>query len=331
MGWSRPGWRINSVVWILFACMSIPRISALATDEITSEECHRRTNQPCTVADYGPYSGMFVVDTGCCASVAHESSRFQLTPDATWTFMETDVHFLVGSRTATVIENIPVAAFGRGGQRTRLLLLEKPARSPAFLGVDGILGLPELCDFAVRIDLRNQLVTTLDMPWEPADGSIKAKLQPARNDVRAAVKIASTAETPLIVDTGFRGFLLLRSSALQLHQRLGDAVPANKVTISTAAEIREVQTYILKSVTICGFKFLDVPVLEANFNAIGMGCFSHFNMVLDFPNNEMWLAPHSNDWPKRVPPDASGLVLGFLDTNVLTLLRLQPDSAASKP
>ena len=208
--------------------------------------------------------------------------------------------------------------------------MEKPARSPAFLGVDGILGLPELCDFAVRIDLRNQLVTTLDMPWEPADGSIKAKLQPARNDVRAAVKIASTAETPLIVDTGFRGFLLLRSSALQLHQRLGDAVPANKVTISTAAEIREVQTYILKSVTICGFKFLDVPVLEANFNAIGMGCFSHFNMVLDFPNNEMWLAPHSNDWPKRVPPDASGLVLGFLDTNMLTLLRLQPDSAASK-
>jgi hypothetical protein len=53
-------------------------------------------------------------------------------------------------------------------------------------------------------------------------------------------------------------------------------------------------------------------------------------MVLDFPKNEMWLTPHSNDWPKRVPPDASGLVLGFLDTNVLQLLRMQPDSAASK-
>ncbi len=124
--------------------------------------------------------------------------------------------------------------------------------------------------------------------------------------------------------------MLMKSSTIRFQQRLGNAIPANKVTISTAADIREVQTYILKSVTISGFEFRDVEVHEANFDAIGMGCLSHFDLVLDFPYNEMWLTPHSDDWPKRVPPDACGLALGFLDTNVLTLLGTQPDSAASK-
>ena len=122
----------------------------------------------------------------------------------------------------------------------------------------------------------------------------------------------------------------MRRSALEYQQRRGIAVPANRVSVSTAVNIREVQTYILKSVTICGFEFQDVQAQESDFNAIGMGCFSHFDMVLDFPKNEMWLTPLSDDWPKRVPPDASGLVLGFLDTNVLSLIRIQPNSAASK-
>ena len=324
------GWAA-SVVRMFIICWAMRGADAISADELTSEECQRRTNQPCSVTHYGPYSGIFVVDTGFSRSVSYGPARFRTSPDPTWRFTETTGRFSVGDGIATLIENIPVVAFGGERQRTELLLLEKPERSPGLLGIDGILGLPEMRQLTLCIDLQKQLVARLDSSWQPADGAVKAMLEPGTGiDLRVPLTMSSAGEVRTIVDTGCRHFLLLRSTELAFLHRLGIAVQANKVTSSTATEIREVQTWILKSVTISGFTFLDVPVIESNFNAIGMGCFSHFDMVLDFPKNEMWLTPHSDDWPKRVAPDASGLVLGFLDTNVLKLLRMQPDSAASK-
>ncbi len=311
--------------------VGLPVASLRATDELAIQECQRRSNQPCTKADFGPYTGIFVVDTGFSCSVAFGSARFQKSPDASWRFTSTNGLFLVGTATTTIIENIAVGGLEQRAERSRLLLLEKPERSPGLLGIDGILGLPEMRKSTLRINLEKQLVESLNPPVYQDDRATKITLQPGSGvDLRVPLTIGSAGEVRAIVDTGCRHCLLLRSTELSDLDRLGIAVQANKVTISTPTEIREVQTWILKSVTVCGFEFLDVPVLESNFNAIGMGCFSHFDMVLDFPKNEMWLTPHSNDWPKRVPPDASGLVLGFLDTNVLKLLRMQPDSAAAK-
>jgi hypothetical protein len=110
--------------------------------------------------------------------------------------------------------------------------------------------------------------------------------------------------------------MFMQPSTLKFLERLGNAVQTHKVSVSTVTETRETKAYILKSVTIGGFGFRDIEVWESNLDAIGMGCLSHFDMVLDFPYNEMWLTPHSNEWPKRVPPDASGLVLGFQDTDL---------------
>ena len=321
---------VCSVFLAAFCILAQVRFAS-AFDNLTSSECQRRTGQPCLTVVYGPYTGVFVFDTGSDCSFAYGAARFQESPDPAWHFKETHGSFSVGAGSAIVIENIRIRAFNEDGERTRLVLLEKPQRSPGLSGIDGILGMPSMLAHCVGIQRQNQEVTKLASPWQPHDRATKATLkrQAGRRFV-VPVTFALQAETLLAVDTGCRGPFLLRPEVLKFQQRLGNAVRANKVVVSTASEIREVQTYILKSVTLCGFEFRDIPAAESNFNVIGMGCLSHFDMVLDFPYNNMWLTPHSNDWPKRVPPDASGLVLGFQDTNLLTLVRIQPDSAASK-
>jgi|GEM_PF-1319392 len=319
------------MVAVAIVCVSIQFNAVFATDDLTTSESQRRTGQPCVATTYGPFSGVFALDTGTTLSAVFGSARFYESRDPAWTFKELHGRFSTGSGTATVVENIPIAVFDGEAQPSRLVLFEKPARSPGLQGIDGLLGMPEMRTVRLRINLRDQDVGKLDTSWRPGKSAVMTPLEDrAGIDVRVPMNIASTEKMPVTVDTGCRPFLLLRRATLEFQQGLGNAVPANRIFVSTAIEIREIQTYILKSVTVCGFEFRDVQAHESNFNAIGMGCFSHFDMVLDFPQNEMWLTPHSDDWPKRVPPDASGLVLGYLDTNVLSLLRIQPDSAASK-
>lgn len=303
---------------------------AFSSDELSAAEYHRRTDLPCVIAKYGPFSGVFVVDTGATLSAAYGTARFRESPDPEWQFREIDVVFSIGSGQVSVIENIAIAAFGADAEPTRLVLLEKSEISSASNGIDGVLGLREMRELTLHLDHRRWTTRKLESTWSPNPSAVKTTLlRRGQKDVQIPVKFAAE-NTRVSVDTGCRIFLLLRNSTLKFQESLGNAVPANRVTAATAVAIREAQTYILKSVTICGFEFRDVQAQESSVNAIGMGCFSHFDMVLDFPQNEMWLTPHSDDWPKRVPPDASGLVLGYLDTNVLSLLRIQPDSAASK-
>ena len=294
------------------------------------ETC-RRTGLPCARADYGPYTGTFLIDTAAEATAAFGPPSIFKDPQKIWKVDEIHATFVVGSGPVRLIRNMPISALGESTPSASMALIEEHSNSTLLPQIDGALGLPQLTQLRLQIDIVNNLVAADPRQQRPEPTTVRSPLE---RDVRTkfCVEVTVTPASPVLlpIDTGGTSFLCLKLSELRFYQRLGIAIPANKVTISTATEIREVQTWILKSVTISGFTFLDVPVLESNFNAIGMGCFSHFDMVLDFPKNEMWLTPHSDDWPKRVAPDASGLVLGFLNTNVLKLLRMQPDSAASK-
>ena len=303
---------------------------AFASDGLTDFECQRRTALPCVEVQYGPFSGIFGVDTGASLSAAYGSSRFQDIPATEWEFKQLDMQFAVGSATVSMIENISVSAFGADALETRLVIVEQPERSPLNAGIEGILGLRELRQMKLQINGVKPSVTRLDSAWRPNEFALNVPLtRRGERDVAVPIRVLDGNQS-ICVDTGCRSFMLLSSAMVKFFEQIGKAAPANKVTFATAVDIREVQMYIVKSVTIAGCEFRDVPAFESSVNAIGMGCFSHFDMVLDFPKNEMWLTPLSDDWPKRVPPDASGLVLGFLDTNVLSLLRIQPDSAASK-
>lgn len=318
-------------VFAVAFCVATISLSQSTADDLTIRECQRRSPFACTAAEFGPHSGIFVVDTGASSSATFYPARFRESPEPGWHFGETHGQFTIGSGNLPYVENIRISAFGNVSEKTRLFLIEKPAKSLVLLGVDGILGLPEMREMAIRIDLKKQVAAKVDSPWQPTAGSVKAKLERRpRLNFRVPVTIASSVELPMKVDTGCWPFMLMQTSTLKFQARLGNAVPARRVNISTATEVREAQTYLLKSITICGFEFRDIEVQEANFEAIGIGCLSHFDMVLDFPYNEMWLTPHSNEWPKRVPPDASGLFLGLLDTNVLKVLGVQKDSPASK-
>lgn len=328
---SDPLWWAKSFLAAAAFCITTINLRLFAADDLTILECQRRSPFTCTAGEFGPHSGIFVVDTGFSSSATLYPARFRESPEPGWHFGETHGQFTVGSGSLPYVENIRISAFGNVSEKTRLFLIEKPAKSLVLLGVDGILGLSEMREMAIRIDLKKQVAAKVDSPWQPTAGFVKATLERRRRlDFRLPVTIASSVELPMMVDTGCWPFMLMQTSTLKFQARLGNAVPARRVNISTATEVREAQTYLLKSITICGFEFRDIEVQEANFDAIGMGCLSHFDMVLDFPYNEMWLTPHSNEWPKRVPPDASGLVLGFQDTNLLSLVRIQPGSAASK-
>ena len=302
-----------------------------AGDDLSITECQRRSLLACVSGQFGPYRGIFLVDTGASSSITFHPERYRESPDAAWRFGELDGFFAIGSGTLAYVDGIQLRAFESDARKSRILFVETPPRSITLLGVDGIVGLPEMLEVAVRINLREQIVTKVASPWTPTAESVKLNLErrPHR-DFRLPIQVASSVERPVTLDTGCRAFMFMQPSTLKFLERLGNAVQTHKVSVSTVTETRETKAYILKSVTIGGFGFRDIEVWESNLDAIGMGCLSHFDMVLDFPYNEMWLTPHSNDWPKRVPPDASGLVLGFQDTNLLSLVRIQPDSAASK-
>lgn len=320
------------VLWITLLKLSGSECFAQSNVSISAAEACRRSGLPCVLATYGPNSGMFVLDSGSQFSAAFGNQDLLDSPDSSWHVSTMHGIFTAGSGEIAAIANIPVSGFGLREKATKLAIIPKHDGSAGIAHIDGLLGLPEMRDLVLRIDLTNEVTENI-LQHHAIDARVSSTdlLNNSANMAQIYVMVAKDVGQPLLtVDTGGRFFLLLQSAKLKFYQRLGNAVAANKVTISTAKEIREVQTWILKSATVCGFEFLDVPVIESNFNSIGMGCFSHFDMVLDFPKNEMWLTPHSNEWPKRVPPDASGLVLGFLDTNVLKLLRIQPDSAASK-
>jgi hypothetical protein len=303
----------------------------LAGDGLGITECKRRLPFAFATAEMGPFPGVFIVDTGASSSVTFHPHLFRDSPDPAWHFGEIHATFTVGSGPLAYLDNIEILAFENEKRKSRILLVEKPAKSPLHSGVDGLLGLPEMQEMALRIDLEQQAVYKVDSPWPATAGAVNVKLERRpRGSIRVPITIASSVGLSAIVDTGCWPFMHMQPATLKFHERLGNAIPARRVTVSTATEVREAQTYILKSVTICGFEFRDVEVQESNFNAVGIGCLSHFDMVLDFPYNEMWLTPHANEWPKRVPPDASGLVLGFQDTNLLSLVRIQPDSAGSK-
>ncbi len=301
-----------------------------SSDQITIAECQRRSGYPCVTARYGRFSGVFAIDTGASVSVAFGSERLLKQPDPDWRLSERNMVFSVGSGMVPVIENIPLQALGAEAHETKLVVIDIPKESPLFVGIDGMLGLRDLRQMKLQITGAKPSVSRLDSAWRPNEFALNVPMtRRGEKDVAVPIRILDGNQS-ICVDTGCRNFMLMWSPMLKFLEQIGKAVPATKVTVASAVGIREVQMYIVKSVTIAGCQFRDVPAFESSVNAIGMGCFSHFDMVLDFPKNEMWLTPLSDDWPKRVPPDASGLVLGFLDTNVLSLLRIQPDSAASK-
>jgi hypothetical protein len=328
---SDPLWWAKRFLAAAAFCITTINLRLFAADDLTILECQRRSPFTCTAGEFGPHSGIFVVDTGFSSSATFYPARFRESPEPGWHFGETHGQFTIGSGSLPFVENIRISTFGNVSEKTRLFLIEKPAKSLVLLGVDGILGLSEMREMAIRIDLKKQVAARVDSPWQPTAGFVKATLERRRRlDFRLPVTIASSVELPMMVDTGCWPFMLMQTSTLKFQAQLGNAVPARRVNISTATEVREAQTYLLKSITICGFEFRDIEVQEANFEAIGIGCLSHFDVVLDFPYNEIWLAPHSSEWPKSVPPEASGLFLAFLDTNVLTVFDVQKDSPASK-
>lgn len=158
----------------------------------------------------------------------------------------------------SVIENIAIAAFGADAEPTRLVLLEKSEISSASNGIDGVLGLREMRELTLHLDHRRWTTRKLESTWSPNPSAVKTTLlRRGQKDVQIPVKFAAE-NTRVSVDTGCRIFLLLRNSTLKFQESLGNAVPANRVTAATAVAIREAQTYILKSVTICGFEFRDV-------------------------------------------------------------------------
>lgn len=301
-----------------------------SSDQITIAECQRRSGYPCVTASYGRFSGVFAIDTGASVSVAFGSERLLKQPDPDWRLSERNMVFSVGSGMVQIIENIPLQALGAEAHETKLAVIDIPKESPLFAGIDGMLGLRDLRQIKLQITGVIPLVSRLDSAWRPNEFTLNVPMtRRGEKDVAVPIRILDGNQS-ICVDTGCRNFMLMSPPMLEFLKQIGKGVPATKVTVASAVGIHEVQMYIVKSVTIAGCEFRDVPAFESSVNAIGMGCFSHFDMVLDFPKNEMWLTPLSDDWPKRVPPDASGLVLSFLDTNVLSLLRIQPDSAASK-
>ncbi|MCX7398188.1 MAG: hypothetical protein NT138_10990 [Planctomycetales bacterium] len=162
---SDPLWWAKRFLAAAAFCITTINLRLFAADDLTILECQRRSPFTCTAGEFGPHSGIFVVDTGFSSSATFYPARFRESPEPGWHFGETHGQFTIGSGSLPFVENIRISTFGNVSEKTRLFLIEKPAKSLVLLGVDGILGLSEMREMAIRIDLKKQVAARVDSPW----------------------------------------------------------------------------------------------------------------------------------------------------------------------
>ena len=228
------------------------------------------------------------------------------------------------------IHGLPVETFDREPSPTNVFYTatEKDVRSTTW--IDGILGVPQFHDGTLRINLRNSVCDfTAGVSAVQSGKAMRFKdrsrliLVPEIDaQVNAGLKL------PVCVDTGSHFFMTFSKNITAEFLRLRMLQKAGTINSVIAGRPARFETYILRHVSIGGFEFRDVLVLQAEVLTVGREFIDCFDTTIDFPKREMWLKPLETEWPLRIPPDASGLILSFRDTDLLLVVRMEPESAA---
>ena len=302
-----------------------------ADDSVVSNtELCRRMYAPIANVRYAEYEGVFLVDTGASRTTITGPQSLLAMPDKSWKISRSNVQTQIGVKIQHHIHGIPVGAFNRKPSPTDVFFDEagKDARSTTW--IDGILGVPQFGDGTLRINLRDSVCEFTKLDSETAFGTVLKFQSPSRLLLvpTISVHLDSTTKMPVCVDTGSHFFMTFSKYVTAEILRLGMLQKAGTINSVLDGRPSRIETFILRKVTIGGFEFRDVLVLQTEVNTVGRQFIDCFDTTIDFPKREMRLKPLETEWPLRIPPDASGLILSFRDTDLLLVVRMEPDSAA---
>jgi len=142
------------------------------------------------------------------------------------------------------------------------------------------------------------------------------------------VNLPVAGKRRFMLDTGGYFPLSLNQARIELLLRSGMAAEAGVLHAVDAGGLLKINAYVVRYIEIAGYRFEDLFVTESRVETVGCGVLDCFDTVLDFPRKEMYLTPLETQWPVRLYPDASGLIMCYHDTDLLYVVRMEPDCAA---
>lgn len=270
----------------------------------------------------------FVVDSGAAANVIFESRNTQLLPLKLGAELPVSGVGTGPDPVARVVENTDLSL---GSARLEgLSVIYLPLASVPFFAnldevyFDGVIGAPFFERFVVEIDYDRQLISFS----EP--GSSKARIEDRGGNwqelplqIQSGVPYLTTqiSTTPgqsvalkLLVDTGYRGPVSLTP---ETHEAIDEPVEYFSTVgqgLSGDVEIRvgvpealSIGDYSLNTVTV-NYSISGGESDKGSNGLLGSEVLGQFNLVFDYPNERMFVAPNQQ-FGEPINADRSGLLL----------------------
>lgn len=297
-------------------------ITATADDQsIDQKRRERQNDRPICVVKYGPYNGVFLLDTGATRTFAWDPPELVEAPDKSWKVVDDEFLFASGKVSAKLISGIPISVFGRQAVASQMSYRRNDQRNP-YRQLQGIVGVQDLLDFPFRICLNNAICEPLER-----DASFSSSIpifMDRFNVPTIQIELPAFGSTSVVLDTGLCWFMAIPDDKIESFVRSGIAKHAGNIEASNSVGLHPVKSYILREVTVGNYVFQNVEAVTWPHNRIGLGCdfFRHFDCGFDFPERQLGLTPESDTWPKTVAPDASGVVFEFDENDNLAIVRL---------
>jgi len=317
----------NSYVAVVLALVGVCHDEP---QSVADTELCRRMFSTVTNVKYAGFQGHFLIDTGAESTVLSSPPSLIDSPDRSWEITKGHVDTQAGRLMVAKIQGIGLEVFDTSIQSKPVFYSPKTKSTKSTLYIDGILGTLDFSQFVLHVNLRDAVCEPTDSSnippqWFVTPFSLRPRL---KHMPEVEVELPGAINLSLMLDTGSAFFMTLPKTQIERLIRGKALQRAGRIHALTAGGIIPIDTFILRTVSIGEFEFHDVMVCETEIDSLGMEFIDCFDTVLDFPNREMRLKPLETEWPLRIPPDASGLILSFRDTDLLLVVRMEPDSAA---
>lgn len=167
----------------------------------------------------------------------------------------------------------------------------EPVRRITGRPVYGILGMRFLKDYVWELDFPRDTVRVFEqLPYRLAGW---ARL-PIRFNGREQPLVAARAaglELPMLVDTGFDGAVALAPLRFARLRQQGAIQVHSRNLAMTVIGMVDAPRGRLAALELAGLRYPRVSVHQAHLDLLGLGVLGRQPVVLDFPGQQLWLAP----------------------------------------
>lgn len=200
-------------------------------------------------------------------------------------------------------------------------------RAAAGLDVRGMLGLPLLQRFVLKIDCDAQQIQLLERASE-SDGEMVPLFDRgyARVPMVAVSARVAGSDLPLILDTGDVGSAGLSDGSAAVLKLSGASEIGSSIIRTFHGDVTE-RTLLIPSVAVGSFSRTNVIATTSGQDALGLGFLRRFVITIDLPGHKLYVR-RGQSWSEQDVNDTSGLHLLKVDGRV-TVHRVDAQSPAA--